>query len=242
MSGASVAAAFTAGALSFVTPCVLPLVPGYLAALGIGDATTQRGAPPRDVLRASLPFVLGFGAVFVLLGAGAGVLSDALRDYRPALTHAGGIVVVAMGFWMLGLIPLPGLERNVQPALDPARRTGSAVLLGVAFAIAWSPCSTPVLASILVLASQTGQAVQASALLAAYAAGLAIPFLIVGLAFAHTIGALRWMRDRYDTIRLVSGVVLVAFGLMVFFDRVWWMSTYVDHVLQAVGLDALPTS
>ena len=242
MSGASVAAAFTAGALSFVTPCCLPLVPGYLAAIGIGDATSQRGAPPRQVLRASLPFVAGFGAVFVLLGAGAGVLSDVLRDYRPELTHAGGVIVVAMGFAMLGLLPLPGLERTMQPALEPARRSGSAVLLGVAFAVAWSPCSTPVLASILVLASQTGQTLQASTLLAAYAVGLAIPFLIVALAFAHTIGALRWMRDRYDAIRLVSGVILVAFGLMVFFDRVWWMSSYVDHVLRAVGLDALPTS
>jgi cytochrome c-type biogenesis protein len=242
MTGASIAAAFTAGALSFVTPCCLPLVPGYLAAIGIGDAASSRGAPPRQVLRASLPFVLGFGAVFVLLGAGAGALSDALRDYRPELTHPGGIVVVAMGFAMLGLLPLPGLQTNLQPALEPARRTGSAALLGVAFAVAWSPCSTPVLASILVLASQTGHTVQASALLGVYALGLAIPFLVVALAFAHTIGALRWMRDRYDAIRLVSGTVLVAFGLMVFFDRVWWMSTYVDHVLRAVGLDALPAA
>jgi cytochrome c-type biogenesis protein len=238
VSPATLAAAFGAGALSFATPCVLPLVPAYLAAVGgasVDDLRARRGVA--RTLRGVAPFVLGFGTVFVLFGALVGAAGSALDDWRDELARASGILVVAMGLIIAGALPLPAL-----PGLTGGeRRPHSAVLLGGAFALSWTPCVGPVLAAVLAIASTRGGAGQAALLLGAFAAGLAVPLIACAIAFDRAIGAASFLRDRYAIIRVVSGIVLVVLGLLVFFDRTWWLSVAVNRALRAVGLDALAT-
>jgi cytochrome c-type biogenesis protein len=238
MSPATLAAAFGAGILSFATPCVLPLVPAYLAAVGgasVDDLRVRRGLG--RTLRGVAPFVLGFGAVFVLFGAAVGAAGAALDDWHDQIVQASGIFVVAMGLVLAGALPLPSFAGPVASR----HRPHSAVLLGGAFAISWTPCVGPVLAAVLALASERGGAAQAALLLGAYAAGLALPLIASAVAFDRALGAASFLRDRYAIIRVVSGLVLVALGLLVFFDRTWWLSVAVSWLLRAVGLNALTT-
>jgi cytochrome c-type biogenesis protein len=192
-------------------------------------------------LRAAIPFVIGFGAVFTALGVLAGLLGSAMQSHRDELTMASGILVVAIGFALLGLIPVPALERWLAPALEPARRSRSPVVMGAAFGAAFTPCVTPVLGGILVLASSSADVLRAAGLLLVYSAGLAVPLLLLAVAFGRTIVALRFVRDRYDMLRMVSGVLLVGFGLLLFTDKVWWLQVAVDHVLREAGVDTLPS-
>jgi cytochrome c-type biogenesis protein len=141
---------------------------------------------------------------------------------------------VAMGLFMLGLLPVPLLERSLAPAVEPARSTGSPLLLGGAFALCFTPCVTPVLASLLVLSAGVSSTAKAAGLLAAYAAGLALPFLLAAVALGRTMSAFRWMRDRYDVVRLASGVILVTAGLLVFFDRTFILNGWVNHVTESL--------
>lgn len=218
------AAAFAAGLVSFATPCVLPLVPAYLSAIG------ARSDSPRASLSAALPFVAGFTAVFVALGAAASVAGAQLTDHRLDLIRLAGIVIVAMGLMMAGLLRVPAFERSVAPALGPARASGSALALGGAFGLCWTPCVGPVLASLLALASSTRTVAQGAGLLLAYSLGLALPLIAASLALGRVMGAARLLRDRYDAVRMVCGCVLVAAGLLVFFDRVWMVNAFVGRI------------
>src|SRR5919197_2913452 len=202
--------AFAAGLISVVTPCVLPLVPGYLSAVSAVDPS-RLGEPraARRVLLASLPFILGFTIVFVLLGAAAAAIGGVVDPDRQL--EIAGFVLVVLGLVFMGLLPWP--ERVIAPGLlTTARRRGSSALLGAAFATCAAPCIGPVLASILVLASDTRTVVRGSLLLVAYSAGLGFAFLLAGIAFTRAMGAFRWLRDHYTAIRAVSGVTLVALG------------------------------
>jgi cytochrome c-type biogenesis protein len=232
--------AFAAGLLSFITPCVLPLVPGYLSvAAGVDAGRSEADGAPR-MLRGAVPFVLGFVVVFALAGAVAGLAGSATASYRPVVAKVGGIVIVAMGFALLGALPGPGLARVVAAA--PGRRARrSPVLLGAAFALCSAPCVGPMLASILVLAADTETAAEGTALLLVYAAGLAVPFLLVAATLGRALARLRPLRDLAPALRAVSGGVLVATGLLLFFDRLWWVNLYVNRMLRAVGLDGIPT-
>jgi cytochrome c-type biogenesis protein len=238
VSPATLAAAFGAGALSFATPCVLPLVPAYLAAVGgasVDDLRARRGVG-RTLLGVA-PFVLGFGLVFVAFGALVGAAGSALDDWREQVAQGSGILVVAMGLVLAGALPMPAL-----PGLTGgSRRPRSALMLGGAFALSWTPCVGPVLAAVLALASSRGGAAQAALLLGAYAAGLAVPLIASAVAFDRALGAASFLRDRYGVIRAVSGLVLIVLGLLVFFDRIWWLSVAVNRVLRAVGLDTFAT-
>ena len=226
--------AFFAGLLSIITPCVLPLVPGYLSAISAVDAD-RLGQPgvARRVAISSVPFILGFTLVFVALGAGAAAIGGVLSPDRQA--ELAGIFLVVLGLTFLGLLPWP--ERVLAPGLlSRARQQGSGILLGAAFAVCAGVCIGPVLASILVLASDASSVLRGSVLLAAYAGGLAFAFLLVGVAFARAMGAFRWLRDRFFLIRAAGGVILVALGLLLFFHRDWWLRVAANRVLEAVGL------
>ena len=229
---AKIPLAFAAGLLSFVTPCVLPLVPGYLSAV----SGAQVGVGGRRVVAASLPFIAGFTAVFVALGAVAGAAGGFLDD-RRLLGMVAGLIVVVFGFALMGLLPFPWLDRMVAPELvEGARRRGSRALLGGAFGVCAAPCIGPVLASILALASEGSTAAEGSLLLLVYSAGLAVPFVLVGLGFDRAMGASRWLRDRYGVLRVVSGGLLVGLGLLLFFDRFWWMNIAFNRVFELFGI------
>jgi cytochrome c-type biogenesis protein len=234
--GARVPIAFLAGFASVITPCVLPLVPGYLAALSSVEVghLGERGTS-RRVLMASVPFIVGFTIVFVILGAGAAAVGGSVSVRTQ--TDVAGFVLVVLGLAFLGLVPVP--ERIVAPGLlTGARRRGSGVLLGGAFAVCAAPCIGVVLASVLVLASDTGTWLRGAVLLAAYALGLGAAFILAGIAFARAMGAFRWLRDHYRIIQAVSGVILVALGLLLFFHRDWWLHVALNRALEAVGLSA----
>jgi cytochrome c-type biogenesis protein len=192
---------------------VLPLVPGYLSTVSEVDVRRlgQRGSA-RRVIVGSLPFIVGFSLVFVLLGTATATLFAVLPLDESTLEAAAGFVLVVVGFAFMGL--LPWTEQVAAPSvLLRARAAGSNALLGGAFAVCAAPCIGPVLASILLLAGGTGAVAQGSILLAVYSAGLAFAFLLAGVAFARAMGAFRWVRDRFAYVRGAGGAVLVAFGL-----------------------------
>lgn len=224
--------AFAAGLLSFITPCVLPLVPGYLSAV----SGAQVGVGGRRVALASIPFIAGFTAVFVALGAVAGAAGGLFDDAR-LLRMVAGLIVVVFGFAFMGLLPFPWLDRMAAPELvEGARQRGSRALLGGAFGVCAAPCIGPVLASILALAGQGSTAARGALLLLVYSAGLAVPFVLVGIGFDRAMGASRWLRDRYGVVRVVSGGLLVALGLLLFFDRFWWISIGFNRMFEFFGI------
>jgi cytochrome c-type biogenesis protein len=230
---AKIPLAFVAGLLSFVTPCVLPLVPGYLSAV----SGVQIGVGGRRVVAASVPFIAGFTLVFVALGALAGA-AGGLVDDQLLLRKIAGVIVVVFGFAFMGLLPFPWLDRMVAPELvEGARRRGSRALLGGAFGVCAAPCIGPVLASILALAGDASTVAQGSLLLLVYSAGLAVPFVLVGVGFDRAMGASRWLRDHYGVLRAVSGALLVALGLLLFFDRFWWIQVGFNRLFQFFGLE-----
>ena len=230
---AKIPLAFVAGLVSFVTPCVLPLVPGYLSAI----SGVQVGVGGRRVVAASIPFIAGFTVVFVALGAAAGAAGGLFSDNREIVLKVAGLIVVVFGFAFMGLLPFPWLERLAAPGLiEGARRRGSSALLGGAFGVCAAPCVGPVLASILALAGESSTVAQGSLLLAVYSAGLALPFLLVGIAFDRAMGAFRWLRDRYDVLRVISGGLLVGLGLLLFFDRFWWLNVAFNRALEFFGI------
>lgn len=226
--------AFLAGLLSIITPCVLPLVPGYLSA--VSAVEVDRLGEPRvgwRVARASVPFLLGFTAVFVALGAGAAALGGLLDLNRRA--ELAGLILVVLGLAFVGLLPWP--ERIVAPGLlGRASSRGSGALLGAAFAVCAAPCIGTVLASVLVLAGNAETALKGSVLLAAYSAGLGIAFVLAAVAFVRAMSAFRWLRDHYQAIRVVSGAALIVLGLLLFFHRDAWLRVGVNRALEWVGL------
>jgi len=229
---------FLAGVVSIVFPCVLPLVPGYLSAISAVEAG-RFGEPGvgRRVALASLPFVAGFTVVFVALGAGAAALGGAIDD-RRLQSEVAGFVLVVIGLAFVGLLPWP--ERALAPRLvEGARRRGSSALLGGAFAVCAAPCIGVVLGSVLVLASDSETVLRGAFLLAVYSAGLGLAFLLTGVAFAQAMGAFRWLRDHYGVLRIGGGATLVVLGLLLFFDRTWWLYVALDDAFSAVGLRSL---
>src|SRR4051812_4583261 len=226
--------AFLAGLVSVITPCVLPLVPGYLSAISAVevDRLGERGVARRVVL-SSVPFVVGFTAVFVLLGAGAPAGGGSGGKRAPL--EIAGVVLVVLGLAFLGALPWP--ERAVLPGLlHRAQGSGSRALLGGTFAVCAAPCIGTVLASILVLASSSGTLVRGVVLLMAYSLGLAAAFVLAGVAFAHAMRMFRWVRSHYDVLRYASGATLVVLGLLLFFNRDWWLRIALDQLFTKIGL------
>jgi cytochrome c-type biogenesis protein len=229
--------AFLAGLVSVLTPCVLPLVPGYLSAVSAVEAGRlgERGVG-RRVARASIPFVLGFTVVFVVLGAGAAAIGSVLD--KRLQTEFAGFLLIVIGLGFLGLLPWP--ERTVAPGLlSRARGRGSSMLLGAAFAVCAAPCIGAVLGSILVLAGSAGSVARGVVLLVAYSIGLGAAFVLAGVAFTRAMSAFRWLRDRYHVLRIAGGLTLVALGALLFFERYWWLQVALNRVLEAIGIDRI---
>jgi cytochrome c-type biogenesis protein len=246
-ASSSLVTAFAAGLLSVLSPCVLPLLPAYLSLVsGISveelRSTGSQREVRRHVMTASLAFVVGFSAVFVVLGASATLLGRVLRSFRVELlgTEIGvaqiaGVVIVAMGLHLLGVIRIPLLYRE-QRFEGPRRPTGplGAALVGAAFAFGWTPCVGPILGGILTLAGARETVLQGMGMLTVYSAGLAVPFLLTAWSVEHFLTALRRLRGHFRTIELVSGGLLVVVGLLVLTDQLTRFNAYFGFLEEAV--------
>jgi len=238
--------AFGAGMLSFLSPCVLPLVPGYVSMVsGLSAAEIEAGRP-RDLaplLRGVLGFVAGFTVVFTALGAAASGLGHLLLAHQRAFDVAAGILVVLFGVWLAGVgTPARFLrERRFHPR--PSRLGAWAPpVLGMAFAFGWTPCVGPVLGGVLGLAAARATLDSGVALLVTYSLGLGVPFLVTGLAFGRLTSLVARMRRRLWLVDLVSGVALVVFGLFLLTDNLHWLSSWAAGVLRDLGLGRLTVS
>lgn len=225
MDGISVPVAFAAGFISFVSPCVLPIVPAYVtylagsAAGAVGEGSDWRAPARRRMALNGLLFVLGFTLVFVAMGATAAGVGAWLRAYMPLLRRLGGAVIVLLGLHFAGLLRLFILEgeRRLQPP-PPDGSPWRALVLGGTFSAGWTPCIGPVLASVLTLAGTTASWQRGVVLLSAYAAGLAIPFLALALGLPRAEALLGRLRAGAPRIQLAGGLLLIGLGIMVYAD------------------------
>ncbi|HNQ99022.1 MAG TPA: cytochrome c biogenesis protein CcdA [Trueperaceae bacterium] len=227
--------AFAAGVLSFLSPCVLPLVPSYLAYVG-GSAEAKRAV----LLRNALAFVLGFSLVFIALGAGASALGSLLRANQRALTLGGGVLVILFGLVMLGVIKLPWLYRDTRMQYSGETRTPfGAVLLGMAFAAGWTPCIGPILGAILTMASAAGTLSAGVGLLAVYALGLAVPFLAAALLLDPFMRFSRRFRRFLPWVERVAGALLLVAGVLMVTGLYTVLNGYLINITPAWLLDNL---
>jgi cytochrome c-type biogenesis protein len=213
----TVLAAFAVGFVSFISPCVLPLVPGYLSAVsGVSLAEIQGGE--KRISRVLLPavvFCLAFTVVFVALGMTATGIGTALQDSRGTLDKVAGAIIIALGVFFLLTPFVPKLNREWRPeALISRAGSGGPLVAGAAFAFAWSPCVGPTLSAILTAAATQRDLSQGAVLLVFYSAGLAVPFLLTAVAFTRMTAAFRWLRNHYVVITGLSGLVLIAMGVL----------------------------
>ena len=211
---AGLAIAFAAGSVSFTSPCVLPLVPGYLSFVS-GVGFDELGDRPRRVAGSTAAFIAGFTSMFVALGAGAALFGNFLLTNRRPLEIAAGAFVIVAAITFVGL-PLPRVLMAERRLHLGVRRGGPArsFLTGIAFAIGWTPCVGPTLAAILTLSAGGSGAAEGAILLTAYSLGLGLPFLAFGLLFTRTLGLVRWFRAHWRAVSLTSAAFLVVFGTL----------------------------
>src|SRR3954471_24225581 len=238
-TNATVLAAFAVGFVSFISPCVLPLVPGYLSAIsGISFAELKEGKGKAKVLGPSIIFCLSFTVMFVALGMGATGIGHWLGEHRVTLRHVSGIVIAAMGVLFIATIFIPRLNREWRPEMLISRAsTGGPVIAGLAFAVAWLPCTGPTLGAILTAASTQSTVAKGGVLLAFYSAGLGVPFLLSALAFSRVTGFFRFFRDHYAVITVVSGAILMAMGVLLFTDELTRLNNQALSWLDSLGLN-----
>jgi cytochrome c-type biogenesis protein len=225
--------AFGAGLISFLSPCVLPLVPGYISAVaGVAPADIRA----RRVLGPSLAFVASFSAIFIVLGLlGQQALHGVLTG--PTALKVSGAVIIAMGivFVLAPFVPMFSREWHVDSLMQRAGRSGP-ILTGAAFALAWTPCTGPTLGAIVTAAGVSGSAAHGAFLLAVYCAGLGVPFLITGLAFGTATSALTVVKRHYPLVIGIGGVVLIGMGVLIWTGEFTQLNITVNQWLQSLGL------
>lgn len=260
-----IAVAFGAGLISFLSPCVLPLVPGYISVVsGLSAAELETGQDGRRgfsnglALRGIAMFIAGFTVVFVALGAAASGLGQLLGAHKTALTMASGSLMVLFGVVLLvgalprgvwaklGAGPSSGVARLMQEHRYFVKPSSLGVwappVLGAAFAFAWTPCIGPVLGAVLGLASLKSSLTAGVVLLLAYSLGLGVPFLVTGLAFGRLTSLITRVRSRVWIVSLAGGLVMVAFGALLVAGQLGWLSAQFSSLLNLIGLHRLTTS
>lgn len=232
----SLVLAFAAGVVSFVSPCCLPLVPGYLATV-CGKPVGDRRIDP-TVIGRSLVFIGGFSLVFILLGLSATAIGSLLFDNQTLLRQLAGITIVLLGLFFIASSFVLRLNQEWRPFnLIERAGSGGPLFAGVAFAFAWTPCVGPTLGAVLGLASIEGSVGQGAGLLAVYSLGLGLPFLLSAVAFGATQRSFAWVRRHYGAIQLVSGLVLVVMGVLVFTDELFRLNIEIQKGLDQIGLN-----
>jgi cytochrome c-type biogenesis protein len=235
----TVLAAFAVGFISFISPCVLPLVPGYLSTIsGVSFAEIQEGRGRAKVLGPALLFCLAFTVMFVALGITATGLGQTLNEHRNTLRQISGIVIALMGALFIGTLFVPLLNREWRPEqLLRRAHTGGPIIAGLAFAVAWLPCTGPTLGAILTAASTESTVGRGAVLLAFYALGLAVPFILSALAFSTFSGVFKFFRNHYRAITLVSGVVLIAMGVLLYTNELTRLNSEALQAMDGLGIN-----
>jgi len=237
-AGVGILAALSAGVVSFLSPCVLPLVPGYLSAVsGVSVGELER-AGWRRVLGPSLLFVASFSLVFVIYGLTATGLGSLLAEHDAVLEKIAAALIIAMGVLFVGALFVPRLNRewHVEALLERAGR-GGPVVAGAAFAIAWTPCIGPTLGAILTAASLSDSPGRGAFLLAVYSAGLGIPFLLTAVAFSRMTTAFTAVKRHYAVIVAAGGVILIAMGVLIWTGELTQLNAEAQRLLSEIGLD-----
>lgn len=234
----SMALAFAAGFVSFVSPCCLPLVPGYLATIsGAGPPAAGRRVDPL-LVRRSLLFVGTFSAIFVLLGLSATALGSFVFRSQPTLNKVAGVAIVAMGVLFAASVFFARLNRDWRPSVLVERAgRGGPIVAGGAFAIAWTPCVGPTLGAILGLASTQSGTGRGAALLGVYSAGLAVPFLFSAVAYGAATRSFRLLSRHYAAIQVGAGLVLIAMGILVLSGELFRLNIEAQRLLDRLGLN-----
>lgn len=233
MTDVNIFVAFAAGVLSFLSPCVLPLIPSYLSFVSGISLEELRGEQTPSRVRArvilnSAAFIIGFSVVFVSLGASASLLGAIFLDYRNLIRIVGGVLVLLVGLYLVGLFKIAALDRYLQFNLKdkPAGYLGS-ILVGITFAVAWTPCVGPILGATLALASTAGEVGRGTLLLTSYAAGLALPFFLSALAINSFFQFSKKIRGYIQTIHALGGVLLIIVGILLIADYMTLLNAYV---------------
>jgi len=238
----TVFAAFAVGFVSFISPCVLPLVPGYLSAISGVTIEEMRGEERQvgKVLWPAIIFCLSFTVMFVALGMSATGIGSTLKDHQETLNHIAGWLIVVLGVFFVCTLFVPRFNREWRPeALITRAGAGGPVIAGLAFAVAWTPCVGPTLASILAAASTSDTVGKGGLLLAFYSLGLAVPFLLTAVAFDRATTAFRWLRDKHVLVTALSGAVLIIMGLLIVTGELTILNAKAQHALSSLGLDFL---
>ncbi len=237
-AGVGLLTALLAGLVSFLSPCVLPLVPGYLSAVvGVSPEELEQ-APARQVLGPSLLFIASFSAIFVLLGLTATGLGSTLSDHRQVLEKVAAGLIVAMGAFFIASTFIVRLNREwrVETLMRQAGR-GGPLLAGAAFAIAWTPCVGPTLGAILSAAALSQSASHGAFLLGVYSAGLAVPFLLSALAFARMTRAFAAVKRHYSLLIGAGGAILIAMGVLIWTGELFQLNIEAQRFLDSLGLN-----
>lgn len=236
-------AAFLAGLVSFLSPCVLPLIPGYLSLvtklsydeLSSGDETKYKIT---EVLIPSFLFGLGFTTIFVSFGISASLIGQLLKANKEVLLNISGLALIILGLFTMEIIRAPGLyrEKRLNIQSSPLGLFGT-FLMGCAFGFAWTPCIGPILASILIYASTEASASKGGMLLLVYSLGLGIPFILTGIAFNKVLTTLKSVRKHYKYYKYIVGVTLISVGLLMILNKVFYLNIYGQKFLNLLGID-----
>ena len=240
IGGVSLFTAFFAGMLSFLSPCVLPLVPGYLSAVTGVASTELEEAGWKRVIPPSLLFIASFSAIFIVLGMSATGLSQLLRENLGTLNKIAGALIIAMGVFFVASLFVTRLngEWRVDALMEKAG-SGGPLVAGAAFAIAWTPCVGPTLTAILALAGTSTSVIQGGFTLGVYSLGLAIPFLLTAVAFTRTTAAFDLVKRHYGALMATGGVFLIVMGVLVYTNEITQFNIWARNLVESVGLDFL---
>jgi len=238
VSGADVPVAFIAGLVSFLSPCVLPLVPGYLSAITGVSPDEIEGSDWRRVLAPSLLFIASFSAIFILLGLAATQIGSSLRENQQTLTDIGAVLLIVMGVLFIAAMFVDRLNREWRvDSLMKRAGKGGPIVAGAAFSIAWTPCTGPALGGIFTLAAIDGGALHGAFLLAVYSAGLALPFLLAALAFSRATTAFAVIKRHYRAITVTGGAILIAMGVLILSGAFTELNSWAQEVTRDLGLN-----
>jgi len=239
-AGVGILAALAAGVVSFLSPCVLPLVPGYLSAVSGVSAAELDSAGWRRILGPSLLFVCSFSAIFVAEGLTATALGSAFKDHEELLSKVAAALIIAMGILFVASLFVTRLNREWHvEALFERVGKGGPVVAGAAFAIAWTPCIGPTLGAILTAASLSGSAGHGAFLLVVYSAGLAIPFLLTAVAFSRMTTAFTVVKRHYQVIIATGGLILIAMGVLIWTNEMTQLNAESRRWFSSIGLEFL---